>query len=449
MTFRWCAAVLLCLLIAACRADGAPLPTATEEQAPVNPPQHTLEPSSTPLSTEPSATSTLAPLPLASPLPTPEPSTATPLPEPDSWHAAGTRLLFVSGDDEQADLFALGDDGTVWQLFPDVGRAARVSPDGRWLGFVRWHDGGRSTLELHQTQSGEVREITPDTTSGLFQFAFDSDGSRLAFINLGVYSDAGVPWDLVVVDLESGATARYDALMAGPETRPLPGMPVGWSAQTSPGDELIIDTFLPYTEGGWMGVWGVTLPENGASAPLDSLIVRELIPGAPAYSSRLRLAPDSRDVAYLGRDLDYVPDNYVSEFYDLAVNRLSFTALGDGVTTMVVEVDDGSALARAFSWSPTGERLLFAQGHYEGENWADLTLKSSDRSGTIVTYGPLTVPALGGLSDLVWCDPSQVFYVTWDGSGGPEHLVGFDLNTGISSEISAGRRVEIVGCAPE
>jgi hypothetical protein len=185
------------------------------------------------------------------------------------------------------------------------------------------------------------------------------------------------------------------------------------------------------------------------SAPLDTLVVRELIPGAPAYSSRLRLAPDSQDVAYLGRDLEYLPDNYVYEFYDLAVNRLSFTSLSDGAATVVVEAADGSALARAFSWSPTGERILFAQGHYEGENWADLSLKSSDRSGTVVTYGPLTVPALGGLSDLVWCELSQAFYTTWDGSGGPEHLVGFDLNTGISSEVSSAQRVEIVGCAPE
>jgi hypothetical protein len=371
------------------------------------------------------------------------------LPEPNLWHSAGTLALFVRGDDEQADLFSLVDDGTTRLVFPDVGREARVSRDGRWLGFIRWYEDGRSTLELHDAQSGEVREIAPDTASGLFSYSFDPESRRLAYLDLGDYTDAGVPWALVIVDLEGGATARHDAFMAGPDTRPLPGMPIGWSGHPSQSDELIIDTFLPYTEGGWMGMWGVTLPADGTSAPLESLVRRELIPAAPVYSSRPRLAPDGQDVAYLGRNPDYVPDNYHTEFYDLAVNRLGIASLADGARTTIVDIDDGSALTRAFSWSPTGERLLFAQGRYEGEDFANLVLKSSDRSGTTVTYGPLMLPPLGGILDLAWCDSSRAIYVTWDGVDGTERLVSFDLNTGVSTEISAGRRLQIVGCAPE
>jgi hypothetical protein len=249
------------------------------------------------------------------------------------------------------------------------------------------------------------------------------------------------------VDLENGTSARYDALMVHNEMRPLPGVPLGWSDLGSRSDELIIDTFVPYTEGGWMGAWGVMLPADGASTPLDALNLRELIPGSPVYSSDLYLAPDGRDLAFLGRDPDYVPDNYYPEFYDLAVNRMEIASLNEGERTTVVEADDGSALARTLAWSPSGERLLFAQGHYDGEDFSKLSLKSSDREGTLVNYGPLSLPALGGLLDLAWCDASRVFYVTWDGGDGTKHLMDFDLNTGESTTIISGRRVEIISCA--
>jgi hypothetical protein len=449
MVRGWGVLLLLCALAVACRAGELSTPKAASQQAPRTPPAHTPAPSATAVLHEALATPTLSPVPPALPTPTHEPFSAAPASGPDSWYGADTAALFISGDNEQADLFALGYDGSTRLVFPDVGSETGVSPDGRWLGFVHWRDDGRGTLELHDAQSSTVLEIVPDTTSGLFSFAFDRGSSRLAYLDLGAYTDEGVPWALVVVDVESGLTARFDALMAGPETRPLPGTPIGWSGNASQGDELIIDTFLPYTEGGWMGVWAVTLPADGTPAPLAGLAVREVISGFPTYSSRLHLAPDGRDIAFLGRDPDYVPDNYFSDFYDLAVNRIGFAALDDGARTTVVEVSDGGALARALAWSPTGERLLFAQGHYEGESFSDLVLKSSDRSGTVVTYGPLSLPPLGGLLNLVWCEPSRALYVTWDGADGMNRLVGFDLNTGVSSEISAGQRLVIVGCAPE
>ncbi len=449
MTTRWGLWALLCVLVVACRADEMSTPPAAAEQTRDIPPTHVPEPTATPLPPEPTVAPTLSLLPPASPTPTHQPLTATPLPELVSWYGAGTVVLFVGGDNGHAGLYALDDDGTIRLVFPDVGDEARVSPDGRWLGFVRWREDGRGTLELYDARSGAVHKITPDTTSGMFGFAFDQESGRLAYLDLGAYTGEGVNWALVVVDLESEASTRYEALMAGSETRPLPGVPVGWSGHASHADELIIDTFMPFTEGGWMGVWGVTLPPDVASAPLASLALRELVPGTPAYSSRLHLAPNGQDVAFFGRDPDYVPDNYFPEFYDLAVNRLDLAALDDGARTTVVGVNDGSALARAVAWSPTGERLLFAQGHYDGENLADLLLKSSDRNGVIVTYGPLTLPALGGLLDLAWCDTAHAFYVTWDDGDGMQHLVSFDLNTGGSDEISAGRRLQIVGCAPQ
>jgi hypothetical protein len=444
---RWAVWVSLCVLAAACGAQG-PTATAEPKQIPTVPSTLSPEPTAALATPAPSATSTPSPPPPATLTPSPQPFTVTPSPNPDSWYGSRTVLLFVSGVIDQADLFAYGDDGTTWLVFPDVGDELCVSPDGRWLGFVRWGDDGRATLELHDAQAGDRRQITVDTTSGLLRFSFDRDSRRLAYLDLGAYTDAGVPWALVVVDLETGAMARYEARMTDNETRPLPGMPVGWSGLAPQRDELIIDTFLPFTEGGWMGVWGVTLSADGASAPLDSLALRELLPGAPVYQSKLYVAPDGRDLAFLGRDPDYFPDKYEPQFYDLAVNRLGLAAISDGARSTVVEVSDGSALASALAWSPSGERLLFAQGHYEGENFVRLSLKSSDQSGTVVEYGPLVLPPLGGLLDLAWCGASRAFYVTWDGGTGTKNLHLFDLNTGVSTDIIADQRLEIVGCAP-
>jgi hypothetical protein len=381
-------------------------------------------------------------------LPTPEAPEATASPKPTTWSGADTIALFVGGDDERADLFVLSKGDISRVLFPDVANQVQSSPETGWLGFVRWSQDGRGILEVHNLETDETRQVIPDSDSGLFRFAFDQEGRHLAYVELGAPSETGVPWALVVVDLRTGESAKYDAVMSSNETRPLPGAPIGWSGVDGVSDELIIDTFLPYTEGGSMGVWGLTLPASGASAPLEELSARELLPEAPVYLSRLFFSPDAQLLAYLGRNPDYLPTDYVPEFYDLAVNRLGVVALENGSRTLIVDVDDGSALARALAWSPNGERLLFAQGRYDGDEFAELSLKSADLDGTVVDYGPLNQPLSGGLLGLAWCDPSLVLYLNWDGSAGVRRLFSFDLNTGVSNEIAVYSRLEIVSCLP-
>lgn len=438
-------ALLLWVLIVACNpTEGATsevLPEQSEglvspvvETATPIPPQ---EPESTP--TPPPAIEEIEP-----PPPTPSETSAPAV--TDSWYPPGAILVITRGNDDLADVYAIGKDGGEQTVLTDVGHQVSVSPDGRWLGYVLWQDNGYSTLVLHDAASGERREMSPDTQSGMLRFLFDQSGSRLAYVDLGAYAGGRVPWSLIITNLDSGMSVRYDAVMADADARPLPGVPVGWSESGSK-EHIILDTFLPYTEGGWMGVWDVPLPDGSVSGLLDTLSPRELVPSG-AYSSLVLLAPDGQNVAYLGRDQNYLPDNYFPEYYDLAVNRLAVASLEEGSGYTLVEVDDGSALARAFAWSPSSDRLLYAQGMYEGESLAALVLKSTDLSGTVVTYGPLDVPGPGELMDLVWCDPAAVFFVTWDGQVGEEKLISFDLNTGASREIAAGRRVDIVTCVP-
>jgi hypothetical protein len=355
--------------------------------------------------------------------------------------------LFSVGDYASGDLYALGDDGMARLVFPGVGRGTSVSPDGRWLGFVRGETEDKPWIELHDAKTGASRQIVPDTfAASTLNLAFDRSSRRLAYLYLGDLGENGVvPWALVVVDLEQDTTARYDAQMTHEDRRSLPGMPVGWSSS----DELIINTFMPYSGGGWAGVRGVTFPADGAPASLDTLSLRELLPGAPAYLSRLFLSPDGQNLAFLGRDLDYKPDNYLFEFYDLAVNRLEIVTLASGARTLQFRVDDGSALAHALAWSPAGDRLLFAQGRYEGgEHLGTLTLKSSDLNGAVVEHGPLTLPPLSTLADLAWCTASQVLYVVWDGSDYTQQLYSLDLSTALSTQLSSGDQINLITCAP-
>jgi hypothetical protein len=437
--------VLLVILLVACSDQASPAsisaPTPTGSLTP------SFEPTTTqaPLTPEPSATPALPLSPTA---------TATTLPAAtapslsDTWFGAGTVGLFVASEDGPSSLWALQESGTLASLLDGVGSDARVSPDGKWLGYTEWSDDGSSALVLHHATSDETRQILSETTSGLSSFTFFPDGERLVYLDLGATTTGGVPWALVATDLDSGTQVRYEALMADAESRPLPGGPAGWIHGRDGSEELIIETFLPYTEAGWMGVWGVMLPADGAPASLAALPLRELVSATPPYYSRMYVSPDREKLAFLARDPDYYPQGYASVAYDIAVNRLEMLRVEDGTRHALLVVDNGSALAPTLSWSPDGERLLFAQGTYEGENFDALSLKSSDAGGSVVTYGPLDLPPLGGLLELVWCKPALALYVTWDGRDSTEHLLSFDLNTGVSTEVSAARRISIVGCAP-
>jgi hypothetical protein len=329
-----------------------------------------------------------------------------------------------------------------------LGENVHVSPGGTWLGFLEREAAGQVTLQIYAAGDSISHTIPSGETGVPYDFAFDSAGERLVYLDLGERSTAGLPWALVVIDLESGQTTRYPAVMSNPEDQPLPGTPLGWSQTTADADELIFDTFLPGTEVGWQGVWGVTLPAGGETAPLRSLPLRQLVPPAPVYTMDPHMSPGRKRLAFLGRNPSYKPDGYTPEFYDLAVNRLEILELSQGTRRALVVADDGSALGRALAWSPQGDQILFAQGRYEGQDWASLMLKTADLDGAVHELGRLNMPARGGLVQLAWCRESMILYSTWDGSNGQQSLYIFNMESGIAVPVRNAVRIEIVGCAP-
>jgi hypothetical protein len=357
--------------------------------------------------------------------------------------------LFLSGGETGAGLYGLIADGSTRLVMENIGEKPRISPDGRWLAFARWREDGRGAIVLHDALSDATSELLTETTSGFLRFAFDRESRRLAYLELGpVLSDGSVPWAIVVAELETGATARYEAVMVEHDSAPLPGLPLGWSSVASGADELILDTVVPYAEAWGMGVWGVTLPADGGSAPLDVLTLRQILSRESLYSLMPPLAPDGRTIGYLLSDPDYVPENYAPEFQDFAVNRLGVAELATGALTTLVEVSDGSALAHTLAWSPSSERLLFARGHYDGEHLANLTLLSTDHSGRVASHGSLDSPPSASLLELAWCGESTALYRFWSGATKMQHLYRFDLDSGIATETASAQRIEIVGCVP-
>jgi hypothetical protein len=295
-----------------------------------------------------------------------------------------------------------------------------------------------------ETGDNLITPLTPDYM--LNGVAFNHDETRMAFVELGPFTPDAYVWAVVVVNLTDGTTARYEMTMTlGSDPELLPGHPVGWS---SSGDELLLDTFLPGTEGTWRGVWAVTIPPGVGSGFLESLSRREVIPYGD-YLTSPHLSPDATQLAYLNRDFTYTPDDYVVMAYDLVVHQLWTVNLVSAAPSSLVNVTDGGALERdASAWSPDGAQVLFAQGRFVGgDSFPALTLKVHESGGTVRDVGPAPLPAGGWLLGLDWCAP-EIALATVRVPGGPYELQMIDLTTGASSLVDSGDGMSVLGCIP-
>ena len=352
------------------------------------------------------------------------------------WLPPGTIALYSVGPWESSQLFALVSDGSMVPLGVTMGRGQAASRQGRWVAYGSGTPPDMS-IAIQRLDGGSAYAVPVTPGFDLFAMAFDSSETRLAFLEVGIPDGDATEWAIVVVNLGDGSTTRFVATM-GADRAYLPGNPVGWSA----GDELILDTFLPYSEGGFAGAFGVPLPPGTASAPLDTLGRRELI-GAREYLSQLRLSPDGSDLLYLGRNLDYTPTDYEVMMMDLAVNQLWSLDLATGVPTLLLEITDGGALDDA-DWSPDGAETIFVYGNYAGPDFIPSVLRVRDGAGSVRDVAAVSLTPGDGFTGISWCAPNVAVYTIWTSGAMQLHMV--DLSTGTTSLITTAEGVSVLGC---
>jgi hypothetical protein len=377
------------------------------------------------------------------------PSEEPPIPATDapgaSWLPDGTIALYLVGPRDARRLHAVAADRSTTDLGEVLYDRPEISRTGRWVASTG-APSPSATVRAVNLETGDtiIAPLTPDfSLNGL---AFDYAETRMAYVELGQFTAESYDWAVVVVNLTDGSTVRHEMTMSlGSDPELLPGKPVGWS---NPGNELLLDTFLPGTEGSWRGVWAVTILPGVGSGFLETLSRREVIPYGD-YLLSPRLSPDGSQLAYLNRDFTYTPDNYEVIAYDLAVNEL-WTVSSDGTARQrLINVIDGGALGSdALSWSPDGTQILFAQGTFAGSQaFASLTLKVRDSGGALRDVGPAPIPAGGWLMGVDWCTPDLALAtVAVPGTGQELHIV--DMTSGATSLVDSADRVQVLGCIP-
>ncbi len=278
--------------------------------------------------------------------------------------------------------------------------------------------------------------VTPDFDP--YGMAFDAAGHHLALLELGPPEVDRAGWALVLVDLEDGSTTRFPATMNS-EDELLPSLPIAWS-----GGDLLVNTFIPFTEMGSAGVWSIKVPPSGTSMMIADLEHRQILPG-DRYLFLPRVSPAVTRLLYLNRDHDYTPDNYAPVGYDLAVNQLGLLDLVGGSSMLLVEETEGGALGNDVAWSPGGASALFAEGRYGNGTFASLTLKTVDETGVVADVAPVPLPPGGFLVSLDWCTQDTALVVVATGEGVHEfHTV--DMVSGDSSLVVSDDTVEVLGC---
>jgi hypothetical protein len=398
----------------------------------------TAEPSPTPSPLPPTSTPASAP----TDTPSPAPTTPTPSPTPSPTPTAGpapdeTVALFSAGSPEEPGLRALAADGTTTDLEQIVYGRGAVSDDGEWVATANRQLPADRVVAFN-LESGTTYTVPVTSAFDPYGMAFDASASRLAFLELGPPGADGVPWAIVVVNLADGTTVRFEAT-TGPENTRLPGSPIGWS-----GDELLLDTFLPYSDALSTGLWGVTIPLDATATPYETLERREIL-AEGGYLFNPDLSPDRSRLLYVGRDYDYTPDNYGPVGYDLAVNQLGLVDLENGSPTLLVEETEGGALGGDSAWSPDGSRGLFTEGRYGNGTFDSLTLKTVDDTGTVTEVAPIPLPAGGFLVSLDWCRQETALVVVAD-SEGAHQLHTMDLASGESSLVTSDDEIAVLGC---
>jgi len=224
----------------------------------------------------------------------------------------------------------------------------KISPDGRYVPYVNYKDGGN--LYLHDQVSGTERQLTNTGNDAkerapgeeyqcAHEHAFSRDGKRLVYAwNLG--GTGGTRYELRVINLQGSGTPSFRKLFAHDDVEWV--MPHDWS----PDGKWIAVQLQRKDKIAQIGLVGA---DDGSLRVLKSVDWRG--PNLMAFS------PDGRYLAY---DLAAGETTLQRDIYVLAVD-------GSREVPGVVHPADDTLLG----WSPDGSRLLFASDRSGGTDlWA-------------------------------------------------------------------------------
>lgn len=360
-----------------------------------------------------------------------------------SWLPDGTIALIRSGLWGTAQLKAVNAAGAVTDLGVTLHGASSISRSGRWVATADSPTPASSML-IRNLEDGTVHTIPVTTDWTVYGSAFDNAEGRLAFMELGA-SGGTYMWAVVVVDLSDGSTTRFDtSFEIGVKPEILPGRPMGWDVSDT---QLLLDTFMPDTEGNWAGIWGVALPPAAASAALDTLPAVEYL-AMGDYLSTPVLSRDGSQILYLNRDYSYAPTDYEVMAFDLVVNELWTMDLASSMKTILVDATDGSALFREAAWSMDGSRIMFGQGTFAGGANFDSGAWKTHSGGVETVVGPAAIPSGGSMQMVKWCRPNTGLASARTSSGDIELQV-LDLSAGAASTVvETEQTITILGCVP-
>lgn len=233
------------------------------------------------------------------------------------WSADGTRLYFYAG----SNLLSVPATGGVSDIVQKNMRRAALSPDGRFLAFLRQEDGdsGRLTLWMRPAQRADAKQIAAPLFAGTpfveGHLRWTPDGAEVGAW-LGQWNGRGEFW---LISASTGAVRRGRVPATG--ARPFSWMPGG--------RHLVFGGILPGTVGADLHTVDV---ERGDAHPITKTTSEATWPA---------VSRDGRRIAFSVAEADYDIVNI---------------ALGTGQLSPVLATsrDEYSP-----AWSPTGNRLGF------------------------------------------------------------------------------------------
>lgn len=417
------------LLVTACVGNVTPSPT--------------LEPTTPATATE----TPLAGTATAEPTATEESVELTASPEPTTAPLTEAAAVYSAGTGERLELFALTEEGLEVPLDQLIFQGGAVSPAGTWIAFPASVPPASGVVVRDLTSPKIVVVGARQDFAVLGRAAFDASEARLAVLEVSQVAAEAPNWAILLTDTETGALTRLVGEDWTVEGAWQPGFPIGW---TGSGQELVLDTFIPYTDAGNQGVIALEVPteitETVEITITDSSMREVLSEGE--YRTTPRLSPEGTQLLYLARDEDYTPENYAPLAFDLAVNQLWTLDLvaPDAEPVQRLAVEDGSALARLAAWSPDGDQILYAQGMYAGSDFSSLSLHIHDGTEEVQDVGELMLPEGESLTNLYWCRPDLVLMASVSSEGTTQTLTRVALDDGTQTPVTSREVVEVLGC---